>query len=179
MSRSSFRTYPVENSATGRRDSVHLRMVGNEIANAVLAIVEDDQFLIRIVLREKIPDRLRHKAPTIGGRHDTGNFHVRLSLISALPWSAEVLPNAIRLVTSAAIARFSTIAAVILARYNAPKWAPLHVPTGASRLLLQFALRFPLIDDARLVIDCCRRLWLATLFSIEEVGIVIRVRMVL
>ncbi len=47
-----------------------LRVVRNQIGNAVLAVVEDDQLLLRIVLCQKQPDRFRHKATPVCGRHN-------------------------------------------------------------------------------------------------------------
>jgi hypothetical protein len=43
-----------------------------EIGNRIFAIINDDQLLIRIVLRQKIADRLREKAPTICRGRDAG-----------------------------------------------------------------------------------------------------------
>ena len=54
-------------------DVTHLLMLRNQIGNAVVAIVEYDEFLVEEVLRQEHGDRPRHELAPVGGRHDAGN----------------------------------------------------------------------------------------------------------
>src|SRR5438132_5683824 len=46
-------------------------VVRDQVGNRILAVVEDNQFSLRIILAEGVPDRLADKAPPIARRHDT------------------------------------------------------------------------------------------------------------
>ncbi|MFK4727432.1 hypothetical protein ABIE89_008532 [Bradyrhizobium niftali] len=50
-----------------------LRMRGYQFGKAIVAVIEDDEFLVGKVLPEKHADRLRHELPPVRGGHDAGN----------------------------------------------------------------------------------------------------------
>ena len=49
------------------------RIGRHQVGDRVRAVVEDDQLLVRVVLREEQTDRLRHEVPPVGGGHDAGD----------------------------------------------------------------------------------------------------------
>ena len=63
-----------------------LRVGGDQVADGVLTVVEDDQFLFGIGLRQEQTDRFWHEAAAVRSGHDAGDqSHVDLGKPVALP----------------------------------------------------------------------------------------------
>src|SRR2546421_3665559 len=45
-------------------------IVGNAVGHAIIAIIEDEELTVGIVLSLEVADRLRDKAPSVEGGHD-------------------------------------------------------------------------------------------------------------
>ena len=58
---------------------LHPGHVSRQVANRVIAIVNDNQLAIGVVLAPKIFERLRHKRAPVVSRHDAGNERPRSS----------------------------------------------------------------------------------------------------
>jgi hypothetical protein len=66
-----------EYATTGETDVTYLRIFRHQIGNTIGAIIHDDEFLIWIVLRLEVANRLRHKEAAICRRHHAGNERLR------------------------------------------------------------------------------------------------------
>jgi hypothetical protein len=48
------------------------RAVRNQILNAIVTVIGNDQFFAGVILTHEISDRLGNKPSSVGRRHDTG-----------------------------------------------------------------------------------------------------------
>src|SRR5215470_14339708 len=60
-------------SALWQPEIPNSRVGRDEISDPVCAVIDNDQFLIRVVLAQKIMDRALNERPTVECRHDTGD----------------------------------------------------------------------------------------------------------
>ena len=49
------------------------RIHGDQVGHRVVAVIDDQQFFVGMILVQEQPDGVRHEAPAIRGRHDAGN----------------------------------------------------------------------------------------------------------
>ena len=57
----------------GQCEISNLRIRRHEICNGIPAVIHDDQLFVRIILLQKVFDRLRYKVASVASRHDAGD----------------------------------------------------------------------------------------------------------
>jgi hypothetical protein len=57
----------------GETDVPDLRLLGNQVRDIIVAVVQDDQFFVGIILAQEVSDRPRDKLPSVVCRHDAGD----------------------------------------------------------------------------------------------------------